>query len=155
VRVIGGSAKGVRLGPVPRGVRPVSDMAREGVFSSLGAAVRGASVLDLYAGTGAMAIEALSRLSYFTWTAGHRPLAGVTDWPSLAILAAIDVVLFAIGVFVFGRRDIGAVAKQITKLACLNRRLVFHGPPADFLKDETALSALYGPSMRIVIHEHP
>jgi len=51
--------------------------------------------------------------------------------------------------------DIGAVAKQITKLACLNRRLVFHGPPADFLKDETALSALYGPSMRIVIHEHP
>jgi 16S rRNA (guanine966-N2)-methyltransferase len=61
VRVIAGTAKGVRLGPVPRGVRPVSDMAREGVFSSLGAAVRGAGVLDLYAGTGAMAIEALSR----------------------------------------------------------------------------------------------
>jgi 16S rRNA (guanine966-N2)-methyltransferase len=61
VRVIAGSAKGVRLGPVPRGVRPVSDMAREGVFSSLGPDVAGARVLDLYAGTGAMAIEALSR----------------------------------------------------------------------------------------------
>jgi 16S rRNA (guanine966-N2)-methyltransferase len=61
VRVIAGSAKGVRLGPVPRGVRPVSDMAREGVFSSLGPEVAGARVLDLYAGTGAMAIEALSR----------------------------------------------------------------------------------------------
>jgi 16S rRNA (guanine966-N2)-methyltransferase len=36
-------------------------MAREGLFSSLGAAVEGARVLDLYAGTGAMAIEALSR----------------------------------------------------------------------------------------------
>jgi 16S rRNA (guanine966-N2)-methyltransferase len=36
-------------------------MAREGVFSSLGASVPGARVLDLYAGTGAMAIEALSR----------------------------------------------------------------------------------------------
>ncbi len=36
-------------------------MAREGVFSSLGAVVPGARVLDLYAGTGAMAIEALSR----------------------------------------------------------------------------------------------
>ena len=31
MRVIAGTAKGVRLGPVPRGVRPVSDMAREGV----------------------------------------------------------------------------------------------------------------------------
>src|SRR6185436_9260527 len=40
---------------------PVSDGAREGVFSSLGPDVAGARVLDLYAGTGAMAIEALSR----------------------------------------------------------------------------------------------
>ena len=61
MRVIAGTAKGVRLGPVPRGVRPVSDMAREGVFSSLAAEVPGTRVLDLYAGTGAMAIEALSR----------------------------------------------------------------------------------------------
>jgi 16S rRNA (guanine966-N2)-methyltransferase len=61
MRVIAGSAKGVRLAPVPPGVRPVSDRAREGLFSSLGAAVGGARVLDLFAGTGAMAIEALSR----------------------------------------------------------------------------------------------
>jgi 16S rRNA (guanine966-N2)-methyltransferase len=61
VRVIAGSAKGVRLGPVPRGVRPVSDRAREGIFSSLAPELPGASLLELYAGTGAMAIEALSR----------------------------------------------------------------------------------------------
>jgi 16S rRNA (guanine966-N2)-methyltransferase len=61
VRVIAGSAKGIRLAPVPPGVRPVSDRAREGLFSSIGPEVAGASVLDLYAGTGAMAIEALSR----------------------------------------------------------------------------------------------
>jgi 16S rRNA (guanine966-N2)-methyltransferase len=61
VRVIAGSAKGVRLAPVPGGVRPVSDMAREGLFSSLTAEVPGAIVLDLYAGTGALGIEALSR----------------------------------------------------------------------------------------------
>jgi 16S rRNA (guanine966-N2)-methyltransferase len=61
VRVVAGSAKGIRLAPVPKGVRPVSDMAREGVFSSLGTLVPGARVLDLYAGTGAMGIEALSR----------------------------------------------------------------------------------------------
>ncbi|MGZ8626287.1 MAG: RsmD family RNA methyltransferase [Actinomycetota bacterium] len=61
MRVIAGSAKGTRLGPVPAGVRPVSDRAREGLFSSLSADVPGASVLDLFAGTGALGIEALSR----------------------------------------------------------------------------------------------
>lgn len=61
MRVVAGSAKGVRLAPVPRGVRPVSDRAREGLFSSLGERVRGARVLDLFAGTGALGVEALSR----------------------------------------------------------------------------------------------
>jgi 16S rRNA (guanine966-N2)-methyltransferase len=61
VRVIAGSAKGVRLAPVPAGVRPVSDRAREGLFSSIATDVAGARVLDLFAGTGALGIEALSR----------------------------------------------------------------------------------------------
>ena len=61
MRVIAGSAKGVRLSKVAEGVRPVSDRAREGVFSSLGSRVEGACVLDLYAGSGALAIESLSR----------------------------------------------------------------------------------------------
>ncbi len=34
-------------------------------------------------------IEALKPLSFFVWTAGHRPIAGVTDWPSVAALAAV------------------------------------------------------------------
>ena len=61
MRVIAGSAKGRRLVDVPEGVRPVSDRVREGLFSSLGDRVEGAHVLDLYAGTGALGIEALSR----------------------------------------------------------------------------------------------
>jgi 16S rRNA (guanine966-N2)-methyltransferase len=61
VRVIAGTAKGMRLGRAPAGVRPVSDRVREGLFSSLGSRVEGANVLDLYAGTGAVGIEALSR----------------------------------------------------------------------------------------------
>jgi 16S rRNA (guanine966-N2)-methyltransferase len=61
MRVIAGTAKGARLGRVPAGVRPVSDRAREGLFSSLGAAVSAAAVLDLFAGTGGLGIEALSR----------------------------------------------------------------------------------------------
>jgi 16S rRNA (guanine966-N2)-methyltransferase len=61
VRVIAGSAKSTRLAPVPAGTRPLSDRAREGLFSSLGDRVVGARVLDLFAGTGAVGIEALSR----------------------------------------------------------------------------------------------
>jgi 16S rRNA (guanine966-N2)-methyltransferase len=61
VRIIAGSAKGTRLARVPAGTRPVSDRAREGLFSSLGERIAGSRVLDLFAGTGALGIEALSR----------------------------------------------------------------------------------------------
>lgn len=55
-------ARGIQL-RVPRGekTRPATDQSREAVFSSLGGAVTGARVLDLYAGTGAYGLEALSR----------------------------------------------------------------------------------------------
>ncbi len=55
-------------------------------------------------------LEALGPLSWYAWTSGHRPIAGVTDWPSVGLLAVVVVVLLAIGVAVFERRDIGAVA---------------------------------------------
>lgn len=62
MRVIAGELKGQRL-VAPRGwkVRPTSDRVREAIFSALGDRVKGATVLDLYTGTGALAIEALSR----------------------------------------------------------------------------------------------
>ena len=61
MRVIAGELKGQRL-VAPRGwkVRPTSDRVREAIFSALGD-LGGARVLDLYCGTGALAIEALSR----------------------------------------------------------------------------------------------
>jgi 16S rRNA (guanine(966)-N(2))-methyltransferase RsmD len=61
MRIVAGSAKGTRLAPVPSGTRPMLDRAREGLFSSLGPSVEGARVLDLFAGTGGIGIEALSR----------------------------------------------------------------------------------------------
>ncbi len=62
MRVIAGGLKGRTL-VAPRGwkVRPTSDRVREAIFSALGERVVGAAVLDLYCGTGALAIEALSR----------------------------------------------------------------------------------------------
>jgi 16S rRNA (guanine966-N2)-methyltransferase len=62
MRVITGTAGGLRL-QTPKGttLRPTQDRIRQVIFSSLGDLVIGARVLDLYAGTGACAIEALSR----------------------------------------------------------------------------------------------
>jgi 16S rRNA (guanine966-N2)-methyltransferase len=61
VRVVSGDLGGRRIqAPKGRDVRPTSDRAREALFSILGD-VDGADVLDLFCGTGALAIEALSR----------------------------------------------------------------------------------------------
>ncbi|MCL7454211.1 MAG: 16S rRNA (guanine(966)-N(2))-methyltransferase RsmD [Anaerolineae bacterium] len=62
MRVIAGSAKGIQLQPVPgSGTRPISDRVKESVFNILGAWIVDAHVLDLFAGTGSVGIEALSR----------------------------------------------------------------------------------------------
>jgi 16S rRNA (guanine966-N2)-methyltransferase len=61
VRVVAGAFKGRRLhAPAGRRTRPTADRVREAVFSMLGA-VEGLRVLDLFAGSGALGIEALSR----------------------------------------------------------------------------------------------
>lgn len=62
IRVIAGSAKGRRLKPVPGdSTRPVMDRVKEALFSILGRQVLDATFLDLFAGTGSVGIEALSR----------------------------------------------------------------------------------------------
>ena len=62
MRISGGGARGIPL-VVPKGdaVRPATDGMRQSVFSSLGARVSGARFLDLFAGSGAYGLEALSR----------------------------------------------------------------------------------------------
>lgn len=62
MRVISGSQKGRKLVRIEgERVRPTSDRTKEAIFNILGPAVRQARVLDLFAGTGALGIEALSR----------------------------------------------------------------------------------------------
>ena len=62
MRVVSGSARGILL-EAPKGMttRPTSDKAKEGVFSAIQSDVAGARVLDIFAGSGGMGIEALSR----------------------------------------------------------------------------------------------
>ncbi|MEX1286974.1 MAG: RsmD family RNA methyltransferase, partial [Acidimicrobiia bacterium] len=62
MRIIGGEARGRRLrGPKGDTTRPMTDRAREALFNILGPEVVEAAVLDLYAGTGSLGLEALSR----------------------------------------------------------------------------------------------
>jgi 16S rRNA (guanine966-N2)-methyltransferase len=62
MRIIAGAAKGRRLrAPKDRLTRPMTDRVKEAIFSSLGAAVDDAAVLDLFAGSGSLGLEALSR----------------------------------------------------------------------------------------------
>lgn len=62
MRIVGGSAGGRRLvTPAGRNTRPTSDRVREGLFSALGGDLTGRSFLDLYAGSGAVGLEAASR----------------------------------------------------------------------------------------------
>lgn len=62
MRIIAGTARGVRLAqPKGRDIRPTLDRVREALFSILGRAVEGCRFLDLYSGTGANGLEALSR----------------------------------------------------------------------------------------------
>jgi 16S rRNA (guanine966-N2)-methyltransferase len=66
MRIIGGSAGGMLL-KAPKGfdVRPTPDLVRQAVFNSLGPRVQGARVLELFAGTGALSLECLSRSAAF------------------------------------------------------------------------------------------
>ena len=62
MRIVAGTARGRRLvAPQGEGTRPTSDKVRGAIFNVLGQFFEGGRVLDLYAGTGALALEALSR----------------------------------------------------------------------------------------------
>ncbi len=66
LRVIGGAARGRRLRAVPGdSTRPITDRTKESLFNILGADIQGAVFLDLFGGTGAVGIEALSRGASF------------------------------------------------------------------------------------------
>ncbi len=65
-RIIGGTARGVRLAMVPGDVtRPITDRVKEALFNILGPDIVGANFYDLFGGTGSVGIEALSRGAAF------------------------------------------------------------------------------------------
>lgn len=94
-------------------------------------------------GTLSETIDALSRLTWFGWTSGHRPLAGVTDWPSVGILAGVTVGLLGIGVVAFERRDIGR-SLALTWLRLPGLPAGTRGPLSRELSDTAPLAIGWG-----------
>ncbi|HEV8696381.1 MAG TPA: hypothetical protein VGQ89_01710 [Candidatus Limnocylindrales bacterium] len=56
------------------------------------------------------ALAPFAKLTWFGWTTNHIPLAGVYDWPSLLLVAAVVVALLVVGIEAFARRDIGVTS---------------------------------------------
>jgi 16S rRNA (guanine966-N2)-methyltransferase len=105
MRVVAGSAGGLRLAaPAGQATRPTSDRVREATFNALGSlgVVEDSEVLDLYAGSGAMGIEALSRGAAHTTFVDHderarqaiRTNLDVTGLAERASIEAADALTF-------------------------------------------------------------
>jgi 16S rRNA (guanine966-N2)-methyltransferase len=84
LRVIGGKAKGRRLKAVPGDTtRPITDRTKESLFNILGSDIVSTSLLDLFAGTGSVGIEALSRGAAFVRFIDKNRLAVQTLFANL------------------------------------------------------------------------
>ncbi len=150
MRVIAGRFRGRKLRAAPEaGVRPTSDRVRESMFASLGP-LDGARVLDAYAGTGALGIEALSRgaASVVFCERARRALAtlrGNLELLGLAGDAAVEV-------------HAGEARAVLDRLARVGRRfdLVLLDPPyrggeAARVLPRLAAGDLLAPDARIVL----
>ena len=120
MRVVAGTHGGRRL-TAPRGdaTRPTSDRVREALFSVLGESVRGARVLDLFAGSGALGIEALSR--------GAAEATFVDSAP--AAIRVIRANLEALGIDAEVIRADAFAASRTARAAARQYDLVFLDPP--------------------------
>ena len=74
------------------------------------AGVSAAVMMLLWVASGLRGLELLATISPFHWTVNHIALAGEYDWPGLALVGVVALLLLAIGVELFTRRDLGVTA---------------------------------------------
>jgi 16S rRNA (guanine966-N2)-methyltransferase len=151
MRIVSGSRGGRRLkAPAGLAVRPTPDKVREALFSILGQRVTGARVLDLFAGTGAVGLEALSR--------GAASVLFVEQSASVArlIKGNIEALEFGDVANVWIGRLPGVLGK--IAMAYPPFDIVFADPPyekgqLDLLTAHPALSGVVSPGSTVVL-EH-
>jgi 16S rRNA (guanine966-N2)-methyltransferase len=125
MRVIAGEAKGTRLKSPGTGTRPMTDRVKEAVFSSLGD-FSGLQILDLYAGSGSLGLEALSRgakKATFVESAREAILSLERNIEATSMASRSEVVW----------ADVGAT---IARPADERMDLIFVDPPYSMNKDE-------------------
>lgn len=119
MRIVAGQLRGRRVAAPPgRATRPTSDRVREALFSMLGS-LDGASVLDLFAGSGALGIEALSRGAGDATFVDREPRAAATIRRNLEALGLDSAAVH--------RRD----ALAYVRAASTTYDLIFVDPPYD------------------------
>ncbi|HVA38813.1 MAG TPA: 16S rRNA (guanine(966)-N(2))-methyltransferase RsmD [Candidatus Dormibacteraeota bacterium] len=149
MRLTGGTLGGRRIaGPASRGVRPTPGRVKEALFSMLGSRTIGARFLDLYAGTGAIGFEALSR--------GASEVTFVEERPRVA--KQIAVTAAALG---FGRdraHVVTARAERAVERLQGRYDLVFADPPYALGLPERIIRRLHERGLvderSLVIYEH-
>ncbi len=145
MRIVAGEFRGRQLkSPTWDGLRPTSDRLRETLFNIVGPSVRGATVLDGYAGTGAIGIEALSRGAAAVTFVERDPRAVKLIEANLAALGATGVIMRA------------GLADAVTRLGGQVFDLIILDPPyADTAAAEAldAAQALAAATTRVVV-EH-
>jgi 16S rRNA (guanine966-N2)-methyltransferase len=143
---VAGAYRGRRLvAPQGAATRPTSDRVREALFSVLGASIDGAGVLDLFAGSGALGIEALSRGAAGAVFVDRAPEA----------ITAIRANLAALGIDADVRRSEARAALRAASARAEAYDLVFLDPPyrraAELGRDlSEALPAVLAPGARVV-----
>ena len=159
MRITGGSARGRRLAAPGSGrdvIRPTCDRVREALFNLLGPRPAGSRVLDLFAGTGALGIEALSRGAEFALFVDRSLTAGRLIETNLRASLSCPAAAFA-------RLDLAA-ATSLTPLRAgldpdLPFDLVFLDPPyrqhlAERLLPLLEPAGLLAPGALVVVEEH-
>ena len=131
-RIIGGDLKGRRLAFWPGGpTRPMKDRVREMTFDLLGTAVRGATVVDLFAGTGALGFEALSRgAQRAIFAERHFPTADCLRRSSreLGLVDRVDVI----------PGDVLLWSRKMPSLSAESPWIIFVSPPWKFFHTRLA-----------------
>ena len=125
LRIIGGWLRGSKL--IYAGdlrTRPMKDRVREAAFNLLGPAIKGKHAIDLFAGTGALGLEAISRGALrATFIEQHYPTARVVEQNIAALKLADRCEVVTANTFIWARRDPSLSAEPW---------VVFFSPPFDF-----------------------
>jgi 16S rRNA (guanine966-N2)-methyltransferase len=155
VRIVAGTLRGRTLdGPKWEGLRPTSDALRETLFNVLGPSVVGVRVLDAFAGTGAVGIEAVSRGAARATFIERDPRAIALIERNIAALGVENACAIIRGDFVTNP-DV-SLAEAVAKAGGGTFNLIFLDPPYEIPDIDAAIrraAELIAPAGRVVV-EH-